>query len=198
MSVQQEAEAPTRTVTDPVCGMSVDTDSKLRHEHSGETHVFCSRHCLERFKEDPGRFLGDADATDGSHHGGASSTNTAQDNGRAQGSAGTAGDEHTCPMHPEVVQDHPGSCPKCGMALEPQTVAGEERNAELEDMTRRFWVSAALALPVFVLAMAGDFAAGWLPAMLEGASGQWIQGLLATPVVLWGGWPFFVRAWQSL
>ncbi len=106
--------------------------------------------------------------------------------------------EYTCPMHPEVVQDHPGSCPKCGMALEPQTVAGEERNPELEDMTRRFWVSAALALPVFLLAMAGDFAAGWLPAMLEGASGQWIQGLLATPVVLWGGWPFFVRAWQSL
>ncbi|WJW74272.1 heavy metal translocating P-type ATPase [Thiohalobacter sp. IOR34] len=106
--------------------------------------------------------------------------------------------EYICPMHPEVVQDHPGSCPKCGMALEPRTVAAEEKNEELEDMTRRFWVSAVLATPVFLLAMTADLAPDWLPGGLSMQAVQWIECLLATPVVLWGGWPFFVRFWQSL
>ena len=106
--------------------------------------------------------------------------------------------EYTCPMHPEIVRDRPGSCPKCGMALEPRTVALDERNEELIDMTRRFWVSAVLALPLFVLAMVADLAPDWLPDGMSMGAVQWIQFALATPVVLWGGWPFFVRGWQSL
>ena len=105
---------------------------------------------------------------------------------------------YSCPMHPEVVQDHPGNCPKCGMALEPRTVAVEEENAELTDMSRRFWVSAILAIPVFVLAMIADLVPGWLPDNLSMKSVQWIEFALATPVVLWGGWPFFLRGWQSV
>jgi Cu+-exporting ATPase len=106
--------------------------------------------------------------------------------------------EYTCPMHPEVVQDHPGNCPKCGMALEPRTVAVEEPNQELIDMTRRFWVGVALALPVFLLAMMADLAPSWLPGGLSITKVQWIEFALATPVVLWCGWPFFVRGWQSV
>ena len=106
--------------------------------------------------------------------------------------------EYTCPMHPEIVQDHPGSCPKCGMALEPRTVAGDEPNAELVDMTRRFWISAVLAVPLFVLAMVTDLAPGWLPGGVSMHAVQWVQALLATPVVLWCGWPLLVRGWQSI
>jgi len=106
--------------------------------------------------------------------------------------------EYTCPMHPEVVQDHPGACPKCGMALEPRSFEVEEKNAELIDMSRRFWVSALLAIPVFASAMAAEF---WPEAVAEIISPrirQWLELGLATPVVLWGGWIFFVRGWQSL
>ena len=106
--------------------------------------------------------------------------------------------EYVCPMHPEVVQDHPGNCPKCGMALEANTVAIEEENPELIDMSRRFWVSTALALPVLILAMIADLAPQWLPQGLSMRNVQWIEFVLATPVVLWGGWPFFVRGWQSV
>ena len=106
--------------------------------------------------------------------------------------------EYTCPMHPEVVQDHPGHCPKCGMALEPVTVGGEEKNEELIDMSRRFWVCTVLALPVFFLAMIADMMPSWLPDWLSMQAVQWIEFALATPVVLWGGWPFFVRGWQSV
>lgn len=106
--------------------------------------------------------------------------------------------EYTCPMHPEIVQDHPGTCPKCGMALEPRTIAVEEQNEELIDMSRRFWVSVVLSLPVFLLAMVADIAPAWLPEGLAMTTVQWIEFALATPVVLWGGWPFFVRGWQSV
>ena len=101
-------------------------------------------------------------------------------------------------MHPEVRQDHAGNCPKCGMALEALTVGVEEKNEELIDMSRRFWISVALAAPVFILAMIADLAPAWLPAGLSMSMVQWIEFALATPVVLWGGWPFFVRGWQSL
>ncbi|PLX61040.1 MAG: copper-translocating P-type ATPase [Sedimenticola selenatireducens] len=106
--------------------------------------------------------------------------------------------EYTCPMHPEVIQDHPGNCPKCGMALEPRTIDVEEKNEELDYMSRRFWVSAVLALPVFLLAMVADLMPTWLPDGLSMKTVQWIEFSLATPVVLWGGWPFFVRGWQSV
>ncbi|WP_051301744.1 heavy metal translocating P-type ATPase [Sedimenticola selenatireducens] len=106
--------------------------------------------------------------------------------------------EYTCPMHPEIVQDHPGNCPKCGMSLESRSVDVEETNDELTDMFRRFRVSAVLALPVFILAMVADLAPGWLPESLTMHTVQWMEFGLATPVVLWGGWPFFVRGWQSV
>jgi len=106
--------------------------------------------------------------------------------------------EYICPMHPEVVQDHPGSCPKCGMALEPRTVTHEEKNEELVDMTRRFVFSVLLALPLFVLAMVADLAPSWLPDGFSMKSVQWIEFALATPVVVWAGFPFFVRGWHSL
>jgi Cu+-exporting ATPase len=106
--------------------------------------------------------------------------------------------EYTCPMHPEIVQDHPGNCPKCGMALESRTVELGEKNEELIDMSRRLWVSALLALPVFLLAMVADLVPSWLPDSLSMKAVQWIEFTLATPVVLWGGWPFFVRGWQSV
>ena len=105
---------------------------------------------------------------------------------------------YTCPMHPEIVEDKPGNCPKCGMALEPRSVEVEEDTSELDDMSRRFRVSAILAIPVFLLAMVADLAPGWLPDGLSMKTVQWIEFALATPVVLWGGWPFFVRGWQSV
>ncbi|MGB5963962.1 MAG: copper-translocating P-type ATPase [Sulfurimonadaceae bacterium] len=105
---------------------------------------------------------------------------------------------YTCPMHPEVKQDHPGNCPKCGMALEPVAVKVEEKSEEFLDMSRRFWISLVLALPVFVLAMIADMAPNWLPQGLSIHTVQWVEFVLATPVVLWGGWPFFVRGWQSI
>jgi Cu+-exporting ATPase len=106
--------------------------------------------------------------------------------------------EYTCPMHPEVRQDHPGHCPKCGMALEPVAFSVEEKNEELVAMSRRFRVCAVLALPVFFLAMIADMMPAWLPNWLSMQAVQWVEFALATPVVLWGGWPFFVRGWQSV
>jgi len=106
--------------------------------------------------------------------------------------------EYTCPMHPEVVRDEPGACPICGMALEPRTPVGEEENAELRDMRRRFWVSLGLTLPVFALAMSEMIPGKPLAHLLPGSVRSWVELLLATPVVVWGGWPFFVRGWRSL
>jgi Cu+-exporting ATPase len=106
--------------------------------------------------------------------------------------------QYTCPMHPEIIQDHPGNCPKCGMTLEPMAVAVEEDTEELDYMTRRFWASTLLAVPVFMLAMVADLFPAWLPEGLSMKTVQWIEFVLATPVVLWGGWPFFVRGVQSV
>ncbi|NIN58537.1 MAG: heavy metal translocating P-type ATPase [Xanthomonadales bacterium] len=106
--------------------------------------------------------------------------------------------EYTCPMHPEIVQDHPGSCPKCGMALEPRTVEIEEDTSELDNMSRRWWVSAILALPVFVSAMAAEFWPEAMAEIIQPRYRQWVELLLASPVVLWGGWPFYVRGVQSV
>ena len=105
---------------------------------------------------------------------------------------------YTCPMHPQIEQDHPGNCPICGMTLEPKTVVAgaEEDNTELRDMTRRLWIGAALSVPVFLLAMAHIVPSA--PHWVQGDFSRWIQFVLSTPVVLWAGWPFFQRAWQSI
>ncbi len=212
---------------DPVCGMEVGSDSAYRAEFAGRTWYFCSEDCQHKFEADPDRYAqsgpgadrrGDAaDAADTACGTSAcaleytcpmhpeirqSTPGSCPKCGMALEPVGTPAPaiktEYVCPMHPEVVQDHPGSCPKCGMALEPRTVALEEENPELIDMTRRFWVSAVLATPVFILAMIADLAPDWLPEALSMRAVQWIEFVLATPVVLWGGWPFFVRGWQSV
>jgi len=105
--------------------------------------------------------------------------------------------QYTCPMHPEIVQDEPGSCPKCGMALEPVTVRVEQANPELEDMTRRFWVSLILTVPIFLLAMSDLIPGQPLLQVIGKSVNGWIQLVLATPVVLWGGWPFFQRGFPT-
>jgi len=162
---------------DPVCGMDVTPGDAAggSAEHAGTTYWFCNPSCRERFIADPARFLAPP----------------APPSGRDTR-------VYTCPMHPEVRQVGPGSCPKCGMALEPLEVTADEGpNHELVDMTRRFWVSLALTVPVLGLAM-GEMLAPRLVAALGPTAWLWSQLLLSMPVVVWGGRPFFVRGWQSL
>src|SRR3954471_5190062 len=164
-------------VRDPVCGMTVDpATSKHRFDHHGATFHFCSAGCRTKFAEDPAKYL-------------------AKD--KTPEPEMPAGTIYTCPMHPQIRQAGPGSCPICGMALEPEVASLETGpNPELADMTRRFWIGGALALPAVVLEMGGHLAGphNWIDATLS----NWIQLVFATPVVLWAGWPFFVRGWQSL
>ena len=206
--------------TDPVCGMSVTDTSEHRHVYRGENYYFCSDHCRTKFAAEPGKFLepkpeSESSCVDDScsitatdyvcpmcpevlqHHPGACPSCGMALEPRLTPTLATK-TQYTCPMHPEVVQDHPGSCPKCGMALEPVQVTVEEQNPELIDMTRRFKVSLLLAVPLLLLAMSADLAPNVLPASLSMFQVQWIEFALATPVVLWCGWPFFVRAVQSL
>ena len=206
--------------TDPVCGMQVGTDSDHRYTHAGTDYYFCCGGCLEKFRTDPAKYLHPAtvaaEACPTARCDIGSTAYTCPMHPEIQqagpGACPKCGmalelmtmplaatrTEYTCPMHPEIVQDHPGTCPKCGMALEPRTVQAEEDTSELDDMTRRFRVSSLLALPVFLLAMTADLAPAWLPDALSMRAVQWIEFALATPVVLWGGWPFFVRGWQSV
>ncbi|UCB56062.1 MAG: heavy metal translocating P-type ATPase [Thiotrichales bacterium] len=168
---------------DPVCGMKVSERSEHHHEYRGTGYYFCSSGCLNKFQSDPDHYLNPgSDDSD-------NPVDVSYRNGTTL---------YTCPMHPEVIQDHPGSCPKCGMALEPKTVVAEEDNEELLDMVRRFKISIILAVPVFILAMTADLAPELLPRGLSMQAVQWIEFVLATPVVLWGGWPFFVRAVRSV
>ncbi|MHB1325950.1 MAG: heavy metal translocating P-type ATPase [Thermoleophilia bacterium] len=163
---------------DPVCNMAVSSDSEYHYQYAGKNYYFCSENCLRKFQENPEQYI--EKVTPIPHE-------------AVNGSV-----IYTCPMHPEIRQDHPGNCPKCGMALEPVTVGVEEDNSELTDMTRRFRISTILALPAFVLAMIADLAPAWLPDGLSMQVVQWIEFALATPVVLWGGWPIFVRGWRSV
>jgi Cu+-exporting ATPase len=167
------------SVHDPVCGMSVDPAvSAHRAEHDGHSYFFCSTRCRERFNAEPARYL----------------TPTAIAPSMASGDA-----QWTCPMHPQIVRAKPGSCPICGMALEPVVpAAGDAANPELRDMTRRFWVGVALSLPLLGMAMVDHVMKPALDALIAPQSSVWMQVILATPVVLWGGWPFFVRGWASL
>jgi Cu+-exporting ATPase len=213
--------------TDPVCGMQVGSDSEYRHTHGTIEYRFCSESCHDKFVADPERYLQPEHVRAAAETGASAycaddicRTDTSictcpmhPDVRQAgPGSCPKCGmalepvtepaspvrTEYTCPMHPEIVQDEPGTCPKCGMALEPRSVAVEERNEELIDMTRRFRVSTVLALPVFVLAMIADLAPTLLPAGIDMGTVQWTEFVLATPAVLWGGWPFFVRGWRSV
>ena len=179
-AVADDNRAP--EVVDPVCGMRIAPgDAVGSHVHGGTTYHFCSTKCLEDFRANPTQFTRPSEA-----HTATSSTSVSRDDA-----------EYTCPMHPEIVRNEPGSCPICGMALEPRVVTREEKaNPELADMTRRFWVGLALALPVVVLEMGGHLAG--LHRLLPPQVSGWLQLVLATPVVLWAGWPFFVRGWSSV
>ena len=163
------------TVKDPVCGMNVDPhQTPHRHELRGQTYYFCSAGCRTKFAADPDRYLSD------------------------KVPAPARPDAiYTCPMHPEVRQVGPGSCPICGMALEPLEVTADAGpNPELADMTRRFWIGLVLTLPVLALEMGGHLTN--LHMLLGQQTGNWLQLLLGTPVVLWAGWPFFERGWASV
>jgi Cu+-exporting ATPase len=180
-----ESSAPERSgsdgaVKDPVCGMSVHPDEAAgHHEHGGVTYSFCCTPCLEKFRADPVRYLQKRES---------------------QPAVAAPGAHYTCPMHPEVIAEAPTDCPKCGMELEPQTlVAGdEEASPELRDMTRRFWACLVLTAPVFVLAMSGHIPGRPALSFHSSRWAAWLELLLATPVVVWGGWPFFGRAWKSI
>jgi P-type Cu+ transporter len=162
---------------DPVCGMKVDPATRLRLDHRGTTYYFCAPSCLDRFRADPARYLGppeDAPAADPDA-------------------------VYTCPMHPEVRQQGPGACPFCGMALEPAMVTLDEGpNPELIDMSRRLRVAVLLGVPVMAFAMAEMLAPDAVHRAIDPQLANWMQLALATPVVLWAGWPFFTRAWGSL
>ena len=202
---------------DPVCGMTVDRQSAAgSFEHRGERYFFCSAHCLEVFRNDPASFLNRAPQQPAPIAIGRGEYTCPMHPEIRQAKSGSCPKcgmglesasvtttatkiEYTCPMHPEIIRDKPGACPICGMALEPRTVTLEdEENPELVDMTRRFWISLALSVPVFLIGMS-DFLPGRpLERMISMQALGWVQLALATPVVLWGGWPFFVRAWQSI
>jgi Cu+-exporting ATPase len=163
------------SAVDPVCGMSVDpATTPHKHSYKGETYYFCAAGCRSKFAGNPEKYLGPREPE-----------------------PVVEGAIYTCPMHPQIRQEGPGSCPICGMALEPEMVTAETLpNEELIDMTRRFWIGLALTVPVFVLEMGGHFI--HLEQWVTPALNNDIQFAFATPVVLWAGWPFFVRGWQSL
>jgi Cu+-exporting ATPase len=172
------AETGERLVKDPVCGMLVDPASaKYRSDYAGKTYFFCSDKCRAKFEHDPKAFVAE---------------------GTASAREVPSGEViYTCPMHPQIRQPGPGNCPICGMALEPETVTAETGpSPELVDMTRRFWIGLALAVPVVILEMGAHLID--LHMLLGARASNWIQLVLATPVVLWAGWPFFERGWQSL
>ena len=162
---------------DPVCKMTVTKQSPHQHAHAGQIYYFCSAGCQTKFMADPQRYLLPQQAAV------APETFTA-----------VAGTVYTCPMHPEIRQDQPGHCPKCGMSLEPLMPSMEDdENPELKDFSRRFWWTLPLTVVVTALAMFGHLL-GWL-AM---ATQSWVELALSLPIVLWAGWPFFVRGWQSV
>ena len=229
MTTPQNQPAADSKTRDPVCGMTVDpAQAAGSHQYEGRTYYFCSQGCLEKFRENPERFLNQPPGSMTAQPVGVQRVKREPDSTEAipytcpmhpevrapkPGSCPKCGMaleplnvtapkekiEYTCPMHPQIIRDAPGSCPICGMALEPRTVSlDEEENHELVDMRRRFWVSALLSIPVFAIGMSDFIPGAPLGRLASMTTWSWIQLALASPVVLWGGWPFFVRGWQSI
>jgi Cu+-exporting ATPase len=208
-SVIKEQPAKNLPVIDPVCGMTTeDPGAYTAYEHEGRTYYFCSEQCLEKFKEDPGKYL--SEEPSGSIY---TCPMHPEIRRKKPGDCPKCGmalepalpaqpqtkTEWTCPMHPEVVRDKPGDCPKCGMALEPRTVGGEEEdNREYITMRNRFWVCAVLSLPLVLIAMRDFLGLGFVETFTGPKLLHWGELILATPVVLWGGSIFYVRAWKSI
>ncbi len=194
------------TAKDPVCGMTVDSEKAAASlAHDGKTYYFCAQRCAEKFRAEPAKYLS---ASAPIHMpkqasivmlGGNQPASSVTIASKPLPTPPPAAEIYTCPMHPEVEQIGPGICPKCGMALEPRSFAVEEvTNPELAEMTLRFWACAALSLPLMLLVMAEHLPGMPLMNWLSHRAFTWIQFALATPVVLWGGWPFFTRGWASL
>ena len=207
--------------SDPVCGMSTESpESYISYEYQGETYHFCSEHCLKKFQANPEQYRHDQaqeskDVPSPQEEKGSVYSCPMHPEVRQEspGECPRCGmhlepvtpkmvetkSEWTCPMHPEIVRYAAGDCPKCGMALEPRTVTAEEdENREYLYMRNRFWISAALTLPLLVIAMRGAFGLNFLEELLGAKLLHWAEFILATPVVLWGGWIFYVRAWKSI
>src|SRR5262245_9359075 len=190
---------------DVVCGMMIDPAKAAgTSEYDGKTYYFCGKGCKAKFDADPSKYVKPGMRT------GDSRLNEPGilpiPNPRSpiptvdlKSPIPTVATKWTCPMHPEIIRDGPGSCPICGMALEPLTITAEEpEKEEIRDMTRRFWVSVALTIPTLAIGMADLIPGKPLDEVLSPRNATWAQLLLATPVILWGGWPFFVRGWHSV
>lgn len=194
--------------TDPVCGMSVSSESAHRLVHAGKPYFFCSQGCLGKFRSSPERYLDTAKrreaqpphAQHSQHvHSAHRSPISTETSAQAAPSPAPSGTIYTCPMHPQIRQPEPGDCPICGMALEPLQPAIEAGpSPELRDMTRRFWIGVILALPIVIVDMGGDVRALNLHRLVSPVASMWLQFALSTPVVLWAGWPLFQRAWDSV
>jgi Cu+-exporting ATPase len=203
-------------VLDPVCGMTIaPEDAAGTVQYEGKTYYFCNPSCLEEFKANPKKYIQPQDTTP-SPSGAQSIEYTCPMHPEVRqlgpGTCPKCGmalepatfvppatrTQYTCPMHPEIVRDEPGNCPICGMALEPRTVSAEEDNSELRHMTRRFWASVGLTAPILALMVSEMLPGKPLQSLLGPSALVWVQFAFATPVVLWGGWPFFVRGWQSV
>jgi len=182
----EKTETPeqAKTYTDPVCGMSTDDpEAFTRYTHEGRDYYFCSEHCLDRFKKNPDEFIEKKAASP------------------AEEKKPSPTGQYTCPMHPEIVRDGPGSCPKCGMALEPRTISleEEEKNPEYDYMRKRFIFGAVLTVPLVIIAMRHMLPGGhFIEELATPRTLGWLELILATPVVLWAGWVFYVRAVQSV
>jgi Cu+-exporting ATPase len=188
-------------------------DAAGEQSYQGKTYYFCNTSCLDKFKADPERYIKpkSGELVPKAHDVPYTCPMHPEVRQIGPGSCPKCGMalepetlappkariEYTCPMHPEIVRDKPGSCPICGMALEPREVTGDEVNPELVDMTQRFWVSVALTLPILALMVSDMIPGKPLQSLLGPSALLWVQFAFATPVVLWGGWPFFVRGWQS-
>ncbi len=211
-------EPETAALTDPVCGMAVTEDSPHHVMHAGHTHYFCSAGCQEKFVAEPEKYLHESDEPDEleAAEGDDDAVYTCPMHPEIEqlgpGSCPKCGmalepkgvpviatkTQYTCPMHPEIIQDHPGNCPKCGMALEAVTVEAEEDTSELDYMSKRFWVSAVLAIPVLFSAMAAEFWPESMAELIDPNLRQWLEMVVSAPVIIWGGWIFYVRAIQSV
>jgi P-type Cu+ transporter len=180
-------------IKDPVCGMNVSETSKFSKTNDKKKYYFCSQNCLNKFERNPSQYLNEEKNHEHLEHNHLDEPHTHE--------IIKQNIKYTCPMHPEIIRDKPGDCPKCGMALEPMGVIDkkeEENTDELDYMTKRFWISTILAIPLFILAMLADLSENILPSSLSMSTIQYIEFFLATPIVLWGGWNFYVKAYYSV